>query len=232
MTDAAEHCQRPWWKRPPVWFIGIAAVLILLAVVIVGTERPAPMPYSTFFGQLEAGNVASVTFQGTQVEGRFKRPLDGTLSTGTTQRDSFSTHVPDVGDPTLMPELRKQHVAIDVSVQSAWTWLLGRVPIPIVIVIGAIIVAGIVRLVRGGKPQSGSAMSMHPMHGMMGLVSGLFGKQQTAARHRVAATSRKVASVPDSEVRKPSRHPLMRTSESKGHWQIYDFSAGFGFGSS
>jgi hypothetical protein len=181
MTDASEHCQRPWWKRPPVWFIGIAAALILLAVVVAGTERPAPMPYSAFFDQLEAGNVASVTFQGTQMDGRLKRPLDGTLPTGTSQRDTFSTRVPDVGDPTLMPELRKQRVAIDVGAQLAWTWLLGRVPIPILIVIGAIIVAGVVRLVRGGKAQSVSPMSMHPMQGMMGLLSGLFGKQQQAA---------------------------------------------------
>jgi ATP-dependent Zn protease len=164
-----------------VWFIGIAAVLILLAVVIVGAEGPAPMPYSAFFDQLEAGNVASVTFQGMQISGRFKRPLDGTLSTGTTQRDSFSTRVPDVGDSALMPELRKQRVAIDVSVPSAWTWLLGRVPWPLLLIFGAMIVAGIVRLVRGGKAQSGSAMSVHPMQGMMGLLSGLFGKQQQAA---------------------------------------------------
>ena len=34
---------------------------------------------------------------------------------------------------------------------------------------------------------------------------------------------------PDSEVRKPSRHPLMRTSESKGHWQLNNSSAVFGF---
>src|SRR6202011_3247921 len=30
---------------------------------------------------------------------------------------------------------------------------------------------------------------------------------------------------PDSEVRKTLQHPLMRTSESKGHWHIYDSSA-------
>ena len=30
MTHAMEHCQRPWWKRPPVWFIAIAAVLLLI----------------------------------------------------------------------------------------------------------------------------------------------------------------------------------------------------------
>lgn len=29
-----EHCHRPWWKRPPVWFIAIAAVLLLSVAVI------------------------------------------------------------------------------------------------------------------------------------------------------------------------------------------------------
>src|SRR6266852_3709711 len=29
---------------------------------------------------------------------------------------------------------------------------------------------------------------------------------------------------PDSEVRKPWLHTLIRTSESKGHWQLYDSS--------
>lgn len=24
MTHAMEHCERPWWERPPVWLIGIA----------------------------------------------------------------------------------------------------------------------------------------------------------------------------------------------------------------
>src|SRR5438445_3824908 len=37
----------------------------------------------------------------------------------------------------------------------------------------------------------------------------------------------RVFQCPDSEVRKHWRHTLMRTSESKGHWQLYDFSAPF-----
>ena len=29
MTDTPVHCQRPLWKRPPFWFVVIAAVLAL-----------------------------------------------------------------------------------------------------------------------------------------------------------------------------------------------------------
>jgi hypothetical protein len=72
-------------------------------------------------------------------------------------------------------------VVIDVYVPSSWTWLLGMVPFPILIFLGAIIVGGLVRLVRGGKARSPSAMPMHAMQGMMGLVSGLFGRPQQAA---------------------------------------------------
>jgi hypothetical protein len=43
------------------------------------------------------------------------------------------------------------------------------------------LVAGLIRLVRGGKTQSGPGMPTHPMQGVIGLVSGLFGKQQQAA---------------------------------------------------
>jgi hypothetical protein len=167
-----EHCQRPWWKRPPVWFIAIAAVLLL---VVVGTQietanKVAPTPYSAFLDQLETGNVASVTLEGTEIHGRFKRPVNSA------QGDTFSTRVPDFGDPALIPELRRQHVAIDVSAPSPWISVLARIPWPMLVFLGVVLVAGIVRLVRGGKAQSGSAAPMHPMHGIVGLVSGLFAK--------------------------------------------------------
>lgn len=183
MTEPTKHCQVPWWKRPPVWFIGIAVVLALIVgVVVEETGRRTPMPYGAFLDQLDAGNVASVTFQGTEIDGRFKHPVDASPSSGdTAPRDTFRSLVPDFGDPTLMPTLRRLHVLIDVKSPSQWTSLLGRIPWPILFVIGAMIIAGLVRLVRGGKAQPGSAMAMHPMGGMIGLVSGLFGRQPHAA---------------------------------------------------
>ena len=177
MTHAMEHCHRPWWKRPPFWFIVIAAVLLIVVAVIEQTSKRALTPYSTFFDQIEAGNVASVTFHGTEIIGQFKHPLDSSFPKGTAQGNSFRSRVPDFGDSTLIPELRKRHVAIDVTSPSAWTWLLGRVPWPMLIIVIAMLVAGFIRLVRGRKAQSGSAMPTLPTHGMIGLVSGLFAKQ-------------------------------------------------------
>jgi ATP-dependent Zn protease len=174
-----EHCQRPWWKRPPFWFIGIAAVVIVLVVAVEKSGKTALMPYSAFLDQLEAGNVASVTFKGAEINGRLKRPLESPLPTGTAQRDTFRSAVPEVGDPTLIPELHRQQVLIDVNVPSAWTWLLGRVPWPMLIFVGAMLIVGFIRLVRGGKAQPGPTASM-PAHGMIGLVSGLFTKKRQA----------------------------------------------------
>lgn len=139
MTHEMKHCDRPWWKRPPVWFIAIAAMLLLSWVVIEQTDKRPTLPYGIFLDQLEADNVTSVTFQGTEISGRFKHPLE--------------------------------------SAPSAWTSVLARIPWPMLVFLGVVLVAALVRLVRGGKAPSGSAAPTLPAHGVMGLVSGLFAKQ-------------------------------------------------------
>jgi ATP-dependent Zn protease len=160
-----------------VWFIAIAVLALIGVVVFEQTDRPAATPYSTFLDQVEAGKIASVTFEGAEIVGRFKPPSDNAPSSGAAQRDSFRSRVPDIGDPTLIPVLRKQHVAIDVASPSAWSWLLGRVPWPMLIFVGVILVIGFIRLLRGEKAQSGSTASTLPAHGILGLVSGLFAKK-------------------------------------------------------
>jgi ATP-dependent Zn protease len=182
MTDVVQHsCTRPWWMRPPVWFIGVVLVLLVVFAIVEMAGRPAAIPYGAFLDQLDAGNVATVTFQGTQIEGRFKHPVGVTGSGGTEQRDVFRSRIPDFGDQTLLPELRKQHVAIDVASSSQWTSWLGRLPWPMFVFLGAIVIAGLVRLARGGKAQSGATVPMHPMQGVFGLVSGLFAKHDRLA---------------------------------------------------
>jgi hypothetical protein len=176
MMHAMGHCQRPWWKRPPFWFIGIATVLLLVGYGIGHMDKPALASYSAFLDQLEAGNVASVTFHGTQIEGRYKPPAEAVPSSSGVQQGTFSSRVPDFGDPTLIPELRRHHVVIEVSSPSQWTSLLSHLPWPMLLVLGVAILAGAIRLMRGGKMQSESAASALPAHGMVGMVSSLFAK--------------------------------------------------------
>lgn len=178
MTHAMQHCDRPWWKRPPFWFIVIAVIALLVFAVIEQTSKGAVTPYSQLFDQIVAGNVASVSFSGTEIIGQFKHPVGNSPSTRTAQGNAFRSRLPDFGDPTLIPELRRQHVVIDVVSPSAWTWLLGRVPWPMLIFLGALLIAGVIRLARGGKAAPGSAAPALPAHGIIGLVSGLFAKQQ------------------------------------------------------
>ena len=168
MAHAMEHCQRPWWKRPPFWFVGIALAVLIAVVAVEQTGRQPPMPYSAFLDQLEAGNIAQVAFNETEITAR------------TTKGDSLRSRVPDVGDPGLIAALRAKRVAIEVTAPSAWSWLLGRVPWPMLIFVGAMLVLGFIRLVRGGAAHPGSGTPALPAHGMMGLVSGLFAKQPPA----------------------------------------------------
>lgn len=175
---ANDRAHQPWWKRRPAWYVGGAVALaLLIGVAIEQAGSPAPAPYSAFIDQLEAGNVTSITLQGTVINARLKHPLVGDSSNGSATQGTLTSRVPDFGNPSLMPELRKQRVVINVSVPSAWAWLLGRIPWPMLAFIGAMLVAGIVRLIRGGKAVPGAM----PMHGALGLVSGLFVRQHHAA---------------------------------------------------
>lgn len=184
MTDIAQHkhCTRPWYMRPPVWVLGAIIVGLIVFGIVESVGGPAATPYGSFLDQLDAGNVASVTFKGSEIDGRFKHPPSVAAANDSAQADTFRSRVPDFGDTSLIPELRKQHVAIDVaSSSSSWTRVLAGIPLPMLLFLGFIVVAATVRFVRGGKAQPGTAMPMHPMQGMIGLVSGLFGKQDQAA---------------------------------------------------
>ena len=183
MTMPMEHCHRPWWKRPPIWLL--AVVLLGALVYLIGKEvgTPVPMPYGAFLDQLEAGNVESATFNGTEIDGRFKHPLSEGLPTGTSQHDRFRSRVPDFGDPGLIPELRKEHVAIDVSAPSQWTSFIARVPWPLLVFLAVALIVAVVRIVRGPKAGSGPAMPMRPGAGIIGLVSNLFAKSRDAEDH-------------------------------------------------
>lgn len=167
-----------WWRGATLWWLaGLALVLAMLAVVVFEKAAKPPLtPYSAFFEQLEAGNIASVTFQGTDLNGTFKHPADATPASA-----NFRSRAPDFGDPGLMPELRKQHVVINVGSPSQWTRLLASLPWPMLLFVGAALIAGLVRVLRGAKLQTGSAGSTSPMQGMIGLLSGFFGKPQQSA---------------------------------------------------
>jgi len=133
---------------------------------------PTMIRYSDFLEQLDAHNIASVTFAGTQIDGHFKQPVAGTSAANAALPTVFRSRVPDIGDPTLLPELRKERVAFGVA-SSQWfgigaTTILGvlvafLVAKPMLLIIAAAFVAGLVRVARGGKFDIHSILSMVPM---------------------------------------------------------------------
>ena len=181
MADTAHHhCSRAWYLRPPVWILGLILVGLAVFGVVEVTNKPAAVPYSDFLAQLDAGNVASVTFKGTQVDGNFKRPVTQAAAEGTEAQTIFRSKVPDFGDPTLLPELRKERVVVDVVSSSNWASWLGRLPWPLVLIIGAMLIVGLVRFLRGNKAPTGSARPTHPI---VGMITGLFSKKNQEAGH-------------------------------------------------
>ncbi len=174
MTDTAahQHCTRPWYMRPPVWIVFVVVAALAAFGVAEMRGGPTTVRYSDFLNQLDAGNVASVIFSGTQVDGRFKHPIAETAATEGAPLTTFRTHAPDFGDPTLLPELRKQQVAISVG-SSQWMGtgaaaILGIIGAfvlakPMLLIIAAALIAGLVRVARGGKMDIRSILSMLPM---------------------------------------------------------------------
>jgi hypothetical protein len=128
-------------------------LLLVADIVIEQAGKPAVISYGAFLDQLDAGNVSAVTFNGTGMSRRFRCAVVGPSSGGTTKTDAFASLVPDFGDPALIPELRKHHVAIDVT--SSWTRLLAGLPLPMLLLPGVMPVAGLIRLVRGRKGRNG-----------------------------------------------------------------------------
>src|SRR6266568_2682299 len=115
----------------PPRFTGSALIvpsLIIVGVILLGwylfqyffnpgsssnSTNVIEVPYSTFYQQVQAGNVQSVTFQGQDANGQFKQPVtvtdtsSGTSKTGTT---FHFTQLPN-GDPNLTTLLNTYHVS-------------------------------------------------------------------------------------------------------------------------
>lgn len=188
MKDVAQpHHMQPWYKRPLVWIVCVVLAALAVFGIIEMGGSPATIRYSDFLDQLDVGNIASITFAGTQIDGHFKQPVAETDAANGAPLTVFRSRVPDVGDPTLLPELRKEHVAISVA-SSQWlgtgiaatlgvllAFLLAK---PILLVVAAALIAGLIRVARGGKMDLHSILSMVPM---LRSVSGQSGKQEKSA---------------------------------------------------
>lgn len=187
--DPARRPAKPWWSRPLAWILGAALLGVLAFGVVSATRRPATISYGTFLDELDAGHVASVTFSGTAIEGKL-RPRVAAVAGAASGAGGFRSQVPDVGDASLLPELRRQQVAIAVAASSGWLAWLGRLPWPMVALGVVIVVAWLVNRARGRDPRAGAAMPAHPMQAMFGLLGGMSSAGHGEASSRQDEASR------------------------------------------
>src|ERR1051326_429188 len=120
--------RRSWWR----WAL-YALVLFALNYALVAVFAPAPttqrvnVPYTLFSNQVQAGNVASITAQGDNIQGQFKQPVSYTPpnATAAVQVTTFATVQPALSDPTLLSQLEQQGVVVDATSldQTTPAWL-------------------------------------------------------------------------------------------------------------
>ena len=123
------HLPRYWW-----WLL---ALLVIWNLILFWpqTAQQVQLSYSDFLAQLKAGNVTSVVFQGSQIQGDLAQPIadPSAVATATAEASAtspastnsasnetsiptygyFKTRLPDaVGDPQLLGMLEAQHVKV------------------------------------------------------------------------------------------------------------------------
>src|SRR5579884_3505046 len=109
--------QRFWmliwrWILPLIGLVAIAVFLFNFCQVPSGR---ADVPYSFFKQQVQDGNVSSVTLRGDTVEGRFTSQVKVPGAQDNEQATQFVTHVPAIGDNSLLPLLQSKNVTVNVE---------------------------------------------------------------------------------------------------------------------
>ncbi|MBU5638784.1 ATP-dependent zinc metalloprotease FtsH [Geomonas sp. Red69] len=143
----------------------ITALFVLLLDLFYGTmvkqtaERGAEITYSRFRAELAADNIAKLTLRGKSAKGQFRTAIKVPAATVEQKGQSvdvatFSTTLPALEDPTLLPELSARRV--DVNVISTEGSPLGSIflyLLPWLIIIGVWLF-----VMRGMRKQGASGM--------------------------------------------------------------------------
>ena len=174
MTDVAQSQPRKrWYKRPALWIAGVILVVLAAFISAQMGGHAASLRYSEFLDQLDADNIASVMFAGTEIDARLKQPIADKTSKDGALSSAFRTRIPDFGDARLLSELRNNHVAIAVASSSQWFGVGGIAIVgtvaavilakPMLLIIAVGFIAGLIRVMRGGKMDVRATLAMVPM---------------------------------------------------------------------
>jgi len=144
--------------------IWVVIFLVLLAwnaflFLAPATNNSVDVPYSAFFDQAQADNVADVTINGQAIDGTFRRPVPwppaatgspapaasaATAATPPPTYTSFSTIAPPLGDPALLPLLESNSVTITAKNISGGSGILDLIfsLLPAVLIVGVFLYLG------------------------------------------------------------------------------------------
>ncbi|MGH2459545.1 MAG: ATP-dependent zinc metalloprotease FtsH [Chloroflexota bacterium] len=143
----------PGW----VWWVVFAVLIAWNAVTFFVPRGPATidLTYTGFLAQVQSGNVAKVTIAGQGVDGQLKKaiPVPGATpvpastpgqKTAPPASDQFSTTIPSLNDPTLLPLLEKQGVQITATDTSNGSWVVTLLAnaLPLLLLVGLMLYIG------------------------------------------------------------------------------------------
>ncbi len=157
--------------------LGWLLYVILLFLVILtfqycsngqfGSEREV-LAYSDFKDALSRGKIASVLFEGQRITGVFKRPTNSQPEGKSGAKDKtekpeekrFTTTLPPVQDPALLPLLEKQQVTIQAESPQGGFWQrMAILLLPWVLIIALLVWLGRRMQARMGAMTPGSPFS-------------------------------------------------------------------------
>lgn len=113
-----------------IWFL-TALLLSFFWLDTAKRQHQADLSYTAFKDRVRAEQVVSITLQGQQVSGTFRKPEPGSQATGNRTVKQFVTTLPPIDDPELMPLLEQYDVEVRVRSESGSWWvrlLIGLVP--------------------------------------------------------------------------------------------------------
>ena len=154
--SSSDHLPGP---RIPAWAWWVVFLVLLAwnAVTFFVPRGPAtiPLSYSAFLQQVQTGNVAKLTIDGQNVDGQLKQaiPVPGATpvpaatpgqKTAPPASDRFSTTIPSIDNPTLLPLLEKEGVQVTAVDTSGDSWLLTLLAnaLPTLLLVGLMLYLG------------------------------------------------------------------------------------------
>lgn len=126
-----------------VFWASILSILIMIFVGRSPNKTFSDLPYSQLKEQLKRNNIKELTFKGSKIEGVFNNEIARPSGTDTIRTKNFSTVLPTIDDPELMPLLDKAGVVVKAENQTSSIWSSFLILlIPWILLIGYFMYAG------------------------------------------------------------------------------------------